>query len=90
MVDGFTLELAFPEWVIETEIKMGMTQKQIAQTYAMALVIRSEKPDWLRINNAITARWPKGLERVKKMAWKIFEQKRKEYIERKKAEAKRG
>ena len=27
--------------------------------------------DWKAINRAICERWPKGLERVKKMAWKI-------------------
>lgn len=78
----YTIELACPEMVIENEIRHGMTQKQIAQTYAMALVIRSEKPDWLRINNAILAKWPKGLTRVKEMAWKIVEQKRREYMQR--------
>lgn len=60
-------ELACVEPVIENEIKMGLNQRQIAQTYAMAL--RSSWPtDWLRVNNAILAKWPKGLERIKKMA----------------------
>jgi len=63
-----TIELAEVEWVIENEIKQGCTQRQVAQTYALG--IRSSWPtDWKRVNAAIMAKWPKGLERIKKMAW---------------------
>ena len=56
------------EETIENEIRQGCNQRQIAQTYALAL--QSSWPtDWLRVNLAITKRWPKGLERIKKMAW---------------------
>ena len=68
------IELACVESVIENEIAMGLNQKQIAQTYALAL--RSSWPtDWTRVNKAILAKWPRGLERIKKMAWsgKCFE-----------------
>jgi len=61
-------EIMAAEVVIENEIKRGCTQKQVAQTYALAL--RSTWPtDWARANAAIVARWPKGLERVKNLAW---------------------
>ena len=71
------IELCCCESVIENEIAQGLTQKDIALTYAMAM--ESTWPtDWLRVNKAIQAKWPKGLNRVKEMAWKIREQKRRE------------
>jgi len=69
------LELTHIELTIENEIRQGCTQRQIAQTYSLGL--RSSWPtDWSRVNAAIVAKWPKGLERVKKMAWsgKCFDQ----------------
>jgi len=65
----YTTEIACVEMVIENEIKQGLTQKQIAQTYAMA--IRSSWPtDWAKVNAMIVERWSNaGLERIKKMAW---------------------
>jgi hypothetical protein len=62
-------EIACVELVIENEIKQGLTQKQIAQTYALAL--RSTwKTDWKRVNEAIMKRWSfSGLNRIKNMAW---------------------
>lgn len=67
------MELACCESVIEDECqRKGSTQKDVASLYAMALV-STWKTDWLRANNAIAARWPKGLERVKTMAWKMAE-----------------
>jgi hypothetical protein len=72
----FTMELVCCADVILNEIKQGGTQKQIAQTYALAL--RSTWPtDWKAINEAIIARWsPKALGRIKNMAWsgKCFDQ----------------
>jgi len=63
-----TIEIACVEAVIENEIKQGCTQRQVAQTYALGL--RSSWPtDWAKVNALILARWPKGLERVKEMAW---------------------
>jgi hypothetical protein len=65
----FTTEIACVESVIENEIKQGLNQKQIAQTYALAL--RSSWPtDWSVVNDLIVKRWSaKALERIKKMAW---------------------
>lgn len=64
-----TFEIAAVESVIENEIKQGCNQKQIAQTYALAL--RSSWPtDWGKVNQMIIARWSKaGLKRIKEMAW---------------------
>jgi hypothetical protein len=68
-MSGFTTEIACVEQTIENEIKQGLTQKQIAQTYALA--IRSSWPtDWAKVNAMIVERWSaKALERIKKMAW---------------------
>lgn len=62
-------ELADVEGVIENEIKQGCTQKQIAQSYALAL--RSSCPtDWPKVNKMIIERWSvSGLSRIKRMAW---------------------
>ena len=55
------------------EIERGCTQKDIARTYALAIkddTLGTDCPDWSTINRAIIDRWsPRGLERVKKMAW---------------------
>lgn len=61
-------EITAVESVIENEIKQGCNQKQIAQTYALAL--RSSWPtDWSRVNKAIVERWSlAGLKRIKEMA----------------------
>lgn len=56
------------EDVIENEIRLGANQRSVAMTYALAL--QSDWPtDWKRVNAAIIARWPKGLKRIKEMAW---------------------
>lgn len=62
-------ELLWVEQVIKNEIKQGLTQKQIAQTYALGL--RSTWPtDWPAVNKMIVDRWSStALERIKKMAW---------------------
>ena len=60
--------IACVEEVIENEIARGATQRSVAMTYALAL--RSSWPtDWRRVNAAIVARWPKGLDRIKRLAW---------------------
>lgn len=65
---SFTMHLADVEGVIEREITAGAKQRDVAKAYALAL--RSDWPtDWGRVNSAIRQRWPKGLERVKKLAW---------------------
>lgn len=55
------------------------TQSLVADYYAMALV-SSWPTDWRVVNEAILARWPKGLTRVKEKAWKIVEQKKRERL----------
>lgn len=72
----FTVEMMCIESVIEREITAKMTQKQIAQTYRMGLE-SSWPTDWAKVNAMILARWPKGLTRIKEMAWsgKCFEKK---------------
>lgn len=63
-----SVEIACVESVIENEIRQGCNQRQIAQTYALAL--RSSWPtDWAKVNAMILAKWPKGLTRIKEMAW---------------------
>lgn len=64
-----TFELMCVENVIEQEIRNGMKQRDIAQTYALAL--KSSWPtDWKRVNEAIIKHWSvSGLERIKKLAW---------------------
>ena len=61
------LEITNVEETIENEIEQGLRQRDIAQTYALAMR-SSYKTDWARVNRAILKRWPKGLDRVKKMA----------------------
>ena len=55
----------------------GITQRDVALTYAMAIKSKHEgadDPDWEAINKAILARWSmSGLERIKKRAWDILE-----------------
>jgi hypothetical protein len=69
---SFTAELMCVEDVIENELRQGCTQRSVALTYALAL--RSTWPtDWKRVNEAIAAKWPKGLDRVKTLAWRIME-----------------
>lgn len=71
-----TMEIMDVEGVIRREIAAKMTQRQIAQTYRLAL--QSSYPtDWAEVNRMIIERWSlSGLERVKKMAWsgKCFEE----------------
>ena len=66
--------LADPTGQIERECaEPAMKQKDVALTYALAMRDEEIVPvDWRRINAAIRNRWPKGLERVKKMAWQRF------------------
>lgn len=62
-------EIADVEGVIEREIAQGLTQRQIAQTYALALR-SSWATDWAKVNRLIVDRWSAaGLDRIKRMAW---------------------
>jgi hypothetical protein len=73
-VAGGHIVLADPTGQIERECAdKSMKQADIALTYALA--IRDERfvaVDWKRANAAILKRWPRGLERVKKLAWSRF------------------
>lgn len=64
------IELALCTDVLLDEIsKKESKQKDIAQTYALALR-SSEETDWAKVNQAIIARWSvSGLKQIKKMAW---------------------
>jgi hypothetical protein len=63
------IEIACVESVIANEIAQGLTQRDVAQTYALGL--RSSSPtDWGVVNAAILERWsPSGLGRIKEAAW---------------------
>lgn len=71
-------EIACVEDVIENEIAQGLSEKQIAQTYALAL--RSSWPtDWKRVNESIIKKWSaEGLAKIKQLAWsgKCFDRKK--------------
>ena len=75
--EGIRVEMACCESVILNEIAQGLNQKQIAQSYALAL--RSSWPtDWAKVNKAIIERWSvAGLNRIKNLAWsgKCFDKK---------------
>lgn len=50
------------------------TQSDVAGLYAEALCCENAAPgciDWPTCNEAILARWPKGLMRVKRIAWAV-------------------
>lgn len=67
--------LADPTGQIEQECAdKAMKQKDVALTYALAIRDEDAVPvDWKRANAAIVKRWPKGLVRVKELAWKLFQ-----------------
>lgn len=59
---------------IELAVANGYRQGDVAMLYARAIrQLDPRSETWTRINDAITARWPKGLDRVKKLAWQIVE-----------------
>lgn len=66
--------LADPTGQIERECAdPTFKQADVALTYALAIRDEEHVPvDWKRANAAILKRWPRGLERVKKMAWARF------------------
>ena len=73
---SYTMELACCEMVLLGHIsKTELKQKDIAQTYAMAIVSSEAKTmNWAKVNDAIAARWSRAaVERVKKEAWRIIE-----------------
>lgn len=78
MPSDFYIEITCVEGVIENEIAQGLTQKQIAQTYALALC-SSWPTDWAKVNKMIVDRWSfSGLNRIKNLAWsgKAFDAKK--------------
>lgn len=71
------LILLQPTSVLMEEIRNPrMNRAHVAQTYALALW-SSEKTDWPAVNQAIMQRWSfSGLEYIKKLAWKMVDEKR--------------
>lgn len=75
MDDTGTVRIMFsdPTGTIERECAHPeVTQRSVALSYALAM--RDEDNvavDWARVNAAIRKRWPKGLNRVKTLAWNI-------------------
>lgn len=69
-----TMHLANPAFQIEQECAdKRMHQADVALTYALAIRDENIVPvDWKRANEAILKRWPRGLQRVKELAWKRF------------------
>lgn len=52
-------------------------QASVAMTYAMA-IRSSHETNWKAVNEAIISRWSRsGLERIKRMAWRIIEKDKK-------------
>jgi hypothetical protein len=74
-----TWTLAACTRTILDEIAMGLRTKDVALTYAMAILAEAREadaPNWTSINAAIRRRWgDRGLARVKKAAWKLIEAK---------------
>ena len=68
-----TISLCRPTQTILNELEhREITQKSVALTYALAIRSR-EATDWAAVNQAIISRWSvSGLERIKKMAWKLI------------------
>lgn len=67
-----TVSLCRPTQTILDELKHPeIKQRSVALTYALAIRSHGET-DWEKVNQAIITRWSRaGLERIKKMAWKI-------------------
>lgn len=78
-LDGCVVTLADPTGTIERECADKVfTQKSVALTYVLAMSAEQHgvPVDWKRANAAIRSRWSlSGLERVKKMAWKMVRDK---------------
>lgn len=79
MTEPYRIYLMDCARVIEDEIAAGLTQTDIAKTYALAMISAAHgawKSDWPRVNRAILDRWSMaGLERIKKLAHKALEHK---------------
>lgn len=73
---GFSVFLADPTGQIERECAdKRMKQADVASTYGLAIRDEGTVPvDWARVNAAIRNRWPRGLVRVKTLAWKKLEE----------------
>ena len=68
-----TVSLCRPTQTILNELEHPeIKQKSVALTYALAIRSR-EVTDWEAVNKAIIDRWSaSGLDRIKKMAWKLI------------------
>ncbi len=71
-----TVSICNPEELIERECAdPAMKQLDVAKSYGLAILgmNNGEAYNWARMNRAIETRWPKGLMRVKKLAWEFVE-----------------
>ena len=65
------------QWLLTEIGTPGCTRDDVAKTYSYLLLERSQgkEAEWPRINKAISARWPKGLEYIKTKAWRLAAEK---------------
>jgi len=69
MESGGPTSLMHCEEAIQDELDKGLTQKEVAKTYSLAM-ISMWPTDWGLVNRAIIKRWSKsGLQRIKVMAF---------------------
>lgn len=62
--------MATEEAIMRAIADKAMTQRDVAQIYAILLQSGPDGANWARINRAIMDRWPSGLERIKRLAWR--------------------
>jgi hypothetical protein len=70
------ISLDTPTRTIINEIEvLKLTQKDVALTYALAIFNSMSEVDWSAVNKSIANRWsPSARERIKKIAWKLVDQ----------------
>ena len=57
------------------EIRLAKNQREAAKAYATLISVIPRNiigNPWPRVNGEIMKRWPKGLDRVKSLAWRII------------------
>ena len=67
-------------------------QEDVASFYADCIICDSAEGgiDWATINKAVVTRWPKGLLRVKTMAWKMAKGVKHERMQKLRAQIPKG
>lgn len=56
---------------LEEAIYNGASMEEVAQIWSTVMALPG--PDFIRMNKAVTDQWPKSLEKIKRMAWRIYE-----------------